>query len=125
MFNRLCFFLMAFLMLFAAVAKADYPPCAQPCVGQPDPGSCSLTDNNCLCQNSSFCNATNDCFRTSCSYNDWTTAYNYAVSLCNQAGVTQNNILNPPKKRSVAPQAKRMLGSAHVLLGSRMQKVRL
>lgn len=94
-------------MLFVGFVRADYPACATSCVGVYSAGSCSYSDNNCMCQNASYCNNTNNCFRTSCSYNDWVTAYDYSVSLCNEAGVTQNNILNPPHKRSVAPAAKR------------------
>ncbi|CAE6421790.1 unnamed protein product [Rhizoctonia solani] len=103
MFHRLSFFIVALFMLFATVAKADYPACGQPCVGVSAHGSCSLTDNTCLCQNSSYCNDTNECFRTSCSPTDWRAAYDYSVSLCAAAGVTTGNIANPPTKRSLAP----------------------
>ncbi|CAE6421915.1 unnamed protein product [Rhizoctonia solani] len=113
MFHRLSLFVVASLALFA---NAQFPTCAQSCVGQASPGSCSLTDNACLCQNASYCNATNDCFRTSCSSADWTSAYNYAVELCNQAGVTQSNCENPPTR-------KRGLPAVHVK--ARMQKSRL
>ncbi|CAE6433594.1 unnamed protein product [Rhizoctonia solani] len=112
MFNRLSLFVLASLAVFVT---AQYPSCAQSCVGQASPGSCSLTDNACLCQNASYCNTTNDCFRTSCSYADWTSAYNYSVQLCNQAGVTESNTEHPPRKRAVTP--------AHVR--TRMHKARL
>ncbi|KAG8737903.1 hypothetical protein FRC10_007550 [Ceratobasidium sp. 414] len=40
----------------------------------------------------------------SCSATDWKAAYDYSVALCNTAGVTQTNILNPPpSKRDFVP----------------------
>ncbi|CAE7221429.1 unnamed protein product [Rhizoctonia solani] len=100
MFHRLSFFFLASLML---VVNAQFPACAQSCLGQAPHGSCSLTSNSCLCQSAEYCNATNDCFRTSCSQADWVTAYNYSVSLCNQAGVTESNTTHPPRKRTLPP----------------------
>ncbi|KAG9078242.1 hypothetical protein FS749_009787 [Ceratobasidium sp. UAMH 11750] len=105
MFHRLSFVVLTLFVFLASLVRAsDFPSCAQPCVGQASGGSCSMTDNTCLCQNSSYCNATNNCFHSSCSLNDWRTAYNTAVAMCNQAGVTQNNIINPPPpKRDFIP----------------------
>ncbi|KAH7337456.1 hypothetical protein B0J17DRAFT_718219 [Rhizoctonia solani] len=114
MFHRLSLFILASLMLFATVANAQFPSCAQSCIGQASPGSCSLTDNTCMCQNASYCNATNNCFQSSCSNADWKTAYDYAVELCRQAGVTQTNVMNPPAKRTAMPTHPR-----------RMHKVRI
>ncbi|KAG9091217.1 hypothetical protein FRC06_000669 [Ceratobasidium sp. 370] len=105
MFHHLSFVVLTLFMLFASLVRAqDFPTCAQPCLGQADPGSCSLTDNTCLCQNASYCNATNNCFHNSCGLSDWQSAYNLAVQMCNDAGVTQNNIINPPpRKRDFVP----------------------
>ncbi|QRW09848.1 CFEM domain protein [Ceratobasidium sp. AG-Ba] len=94
--------LTAFLFYTSAV-RADFPPCAQSCIGQADPGSCSMNDNSCLCNNAAYTNPTNDCFSTSCSQSDWQAAYDYAVQLCHDAGVTTGNINNPPSKRSFTP----------------------
>ncbi|CAE6451340.1 unnamed protein product [Rhizoctonia solani] len=112
MFHRLSLFIVACFMLFATVVKADFPACAQPCLGKASPGSCSLQDNACLCRNASYCNATNTCFKNSCSQTDWKAAYDYSVALCNQAGVTQGSVLNPPTKR--AAEAKRTFAAAHI-----------
>ncbi|KAG9098869.1 hypothetical protein FRC06_005893 [Ceratobasidium sp. 370] len=104
MFHRLSFVILALFMFFASVVRADFPSCATPCIGQASMGSCSSTDNACLCQNASYCNATNNCFRTSCSAADWKSAYDYSVAMCNAAGVTQSNIINPPPpKRDFVP----------------------
>ncbi|KAF8607384.1 hypothetical protein BDV93DRAFT_553096 [Ceratobasidium sp. AG-I] len=104
MFHRISFVVLAFVMFFAAVVRADFPACAQPCLGAAPHGSCSLTDNACMCSNASYCNATNLCFKNSCSQTDWKSAYDQAVAMCNAAGVTQPVILNPPTKRAAAPE---------------------
>ncbi|CAE6402842.1 unnamed protein product [Rhizoctonia solani] len=117
MFCRLSFLVVAFITFFATVANAQFPSCAEPCIGQASPGSCSLSDNTCLCQNASYCNATNTCFKNSCSATDWKAAYDYSVSLCNQAGVTQGNILNPPTKRTIAFEARHTFVPVYVRRG--------
>ncbi|KAG8715037.1 hypothetical protein FRC11_005997 [Ceratobasidium sp. 423] len=132
MFHRLSLFVVVCSVLFATIANAQFPSCAEckcstsasgsrtdlywlvACIGTASPGNCSLTDNACLCQNAAYCNATNTCFKNSCSSTDWKAAYDYSVSLCNQAGVTQGNILNPPTKRAIVAEAKRTPAPAHV-----------
>ncbi|CAE6406950.1 unnamed protein product [Rhizoctonia solani] len=114
MFHRVSLLFVVLTMLLTTVVNAQFPTCAHSCLGQASPGSCSLTDNACLCRNAAYCNATNTCFKNSCSSADWKTAYDYSVTLCRQAGVTQGNILNPPTKRAVAVQAKRTFVPVHV-----------
>ncbi|KAG8794006.1 hypothetical protein FRC12_000881 [Ceratobasidium sp. 428] len=104
MFHRLSFVVLLFVFLASVVHAGDFPACAQPCTTQYTASGCSSTDNACMCQNSTFCNQVNNCFRTSCSTSDWRTAYNTGVSMCNAAGVYQNNIINPPPpKRDFIP----------------------
>lgn len=105
MFHRLSLVVLAFFMFFAALVRADgYPDCAMPCVTGANPGSCSATDNACMCSSAPFCNTMNLCFKNSCSHADWVTAYNYSNSLCSSAGVTKQVVLNPPTKRAAAPE---------------------
>ncbi|KAG8745071.1 hypothetical protein FRC10_008923 [Ceratobasidium sp. 414] len=98
MFHRLSLVVFTLFMCFAAVVRADFPSCALHL------GSCSSTDNACLCQNVAYCNATNNCYHSSCNVTDWKAAYDYSVAMCNAAGVYQNYILNPPpSKRDFVP----------------------
>ncbi|KAB5590431.1 hypothetical protein CTheo_6123 [Ceratobasidium theobromae] len=80
MFNRLVFFVLVVASLLVGVVRAAFPPCAEACIGLADPGSCSLTDN---------------------AHDDWLAGYNYAVYLCNQAGITSTIVVNPPTKRTL------------------------
>ncbi|KAG8684799.1 hypothetical protein FRC12_023970 [Ceratobasidium sp. 428] len=104
MFHRLSLVVLALFLFFASIVRADFPLCSQPCTTQYTAAGCSATDNACMCRNASYCNQVNNCFRTSCNATDWKTAYNQGVSLCNAAGVTQSNIINPPPpKRDFVP----------------------
>lgn len=105
MFHRLSLAVLAFFMVFAMLVQAADPPaCAQPCLTQYTAAGCGASDNYCMCTNGTFCNQVNNCFRTSCSTADWRTAYNWAVGLCNAAGATQTNVINPPPpKRTFVP----------------------
>ncbi|CEL53294.1 hypothetical protein RSOLAG1IB_06261 [Rhizoctonia solani AG-1 IB] len=117
MFYRLSLLFVALMIFFAGIANAQFPSCAQPCLGQASPGSCSLTDNACLCRNAAYCNATNTCFKNSCSAADWKTAYDFSVALCRQAGVTQGNVLNPPTKRTIGLEARHNFVPVYVRRG--------
>ncbi|QRV99002.1 CFEM domain protein [Ceratobasidium sp. AG-Ba] len=104
MFHRLSFVVLTlFLSFFSVVYAAEFPTCAQSCLGQASIGNCSPTDNVCMCNNTSYTNATNDCFRTSCSAADWKTAYDQSSAMCAAVGVTKPNVLNPPTKREFTP----------------------
>ncbi|KAB5589446.1 hypothetical protein CTheo_7114 [Ceratobasidium theobromae] len=103
MFHRLSLFVLIFSVLFVGVARAAWPSCASGCVVTADPGNCSLQGNACLCQNASYCNVTNNCFRDSCSAADWKAAYDQSVAMCADYGITSTIVVNPPPpKRTLA-----------------------
>ncbi|KAG8939967.1 hypothetical protein FRC04_005780 [Tulasnella sp. 424] len=92
--------------LVARVGPEDYPSCSIPCFTNADTGSCTPTDNACLCQNNPYLRSTTDCIQSSCSAADLQTATVVARQLCSDAGV--NIATNPdaqPTSSSAGPSA--------------------
>ncbi|KAB5592974.1 membrane protein [Ceratobasidium theobromae] len=115
MFARSSLLVLTLVVLFSGLARASFPACAQPCIGQGNLGGCSATDNACLCKSAIYCNATNNCFRNSCSQADWKAAYDQSVLMCQDAGVYSTIVVNPPPKRTLAaPEVKRTFAPVYV-----------
>ncbi|SJL09212.1 uncharacterized protein ARMOST_12588 [Armillaria ostoyae] len=62
--------------------------CALPCITNVDYGSCSPSDNACLCKSATYVNTTTTCIESSCTGSDLTTAIATAQALCAEVGVT-------------------------------------
>lgn len=56
--------------------------CALPCITNVDYGSCSPSDNACLCKSATYVNTTTTCIESSCTGSDLTTAIATAQALC-------------------------------------------
>ncbi|CAE6420841.1 unnamed protein product [Rhizoctonia solani] len=102
-FGKLFLFSLTVVFGFLQVCLAQgFPDCSMGCLGKSDPGSCSLEDNNCLCGFMPFVEGTFACFKSSCSdAGDLRSAYDMAVAMCNQAGVTETMVA--PPKRTLIP----------------------
>ncbi|KAK0475882.1 hypothetical protein IW261DRAFT_463189 [Armillaria novae-zelandiae] len=68
--------------------QTSLPDCAIPCITNVDYGSCSPSDNACLCKSATYVNTTTTCIESSCTGSDLTTAIATAQALCAQVGVT-------------------------------------
>ncbi|RDB17231.1 hypothetical protein Hypma_001870 [Hypsizygus marmoreus] len=85
-------------ILIATVASAtastlqarQLPACSGPCLIGPDvdTGSCSATDNACLCRNEAFITKSTACIVDACTGDDLDTALAAAQALCKSVGVT-------------------------------------
>ncbi|KAL5634203.1 hypothetical protein ACGC1H_006131 [Rhizoctonia solani] len=102
-FGKLFLFSLTVIVGFLQACLAQgFPECSVGCLGQSDPGSCSLRDNKCLCAHKPFVEGTFACFKSSCSNpNDLKSAYDTSTAMCNQAGVTETIIASP--KRTLIP----------------------
>ena len=56
--------------------------CAISCLQNADLGSCSATDNVCLCNNQPFIDSTTACIENACSGDDLANAEAFAVAIC-------------------------------------------
>ncbi|KAK0186516.1 hypothetical protein F5146DRAFT_133983 [Armillaria mellea] len=68
--------------------QTSLPDCALPCITNVDYGSCSPSDNACLCKSATYVNTTTTCIESSCTGSDLTTAIATAQALCAEVGVT-------------------------------------
>ncbi|KAK0444253.1 uncharacterized protein EV420DRAFT_1574977 [Desarmillaria tabescens] len=68
--------------------QTSLPDCALPCITNVDYGSCSPSDNACLCKSETYVNTTTTCIESSCTGSDLTTAIATAQALCAEVGVT-------------------------------------
>ncbi|KAJ3808340.1 hypothetical protein EV368DRAFT_84802 [Lentinula lateritia] len=120
----------SFASLLAAVAVAgstfasghsprqlNLPTCALPCLTATSStsfGSCSSTDEACLCSNPQFISNTTTCIEGACTGNDLQTAISAAEALCAQAGVTldPSSILASVSATATTPLASAGSGSA-------------
>ncbi|EIN14671.1 hypothetical protein PUNSTDRAFT_118091 [Punctularia strigosozonata HHB-11173 SS5] len=74
--------------LHSFAARQSIPNCAVPCLTSAPMGSCSQTDDTCLCHNSDFINGATSCIESSCSGDDLKNAEAAAQALCAAVGVT-------------------------------------
>ncbi|OCH90486.1 hypothetical protein OBBRIDRAFT_834981 [Obba rivulosa] len=77
----------------APLSKRQFPDCAENCLVDADFGSCSQTDDVCLCNSASFVNSVTSCITSSCSGSDLTTAESEAVGLCAAVGVNVSTVV--------------------------------
>ncbi|KAB5592968.1 hypothetical protein CTheo_3603 [Ceratobasidium theobromae] len=70
------------------LGKRQIPDCALKCMTSASTGSCSPTDNTCLCKSEAFVDTIYNCFYASCSASEFETATAAARALCSAAGVT-------------------------------------
>ncbi|KAH9947877.1 hypothetical protein B0H21DRAFT_736774 [Amylocystis lapponica] len=68
--------------------RQSLPSCADPCIENADLGSCSASDDTCLCNSSAFVNSVTSCITSSCTGSDLAEAEQAAVALCAAVGVT-------------------------------------
>ncbi|KAG8996191.1 hypothetical protein FRB94_008523 [Tulasnella sp. JGI-2019a] len=69
--------------------QGGFPNCSVNCLTNATAfGSCSPTDDVCLCNNAGFISATHQCFTSSCSGSDAALADTQSAQLCKAAGVT-------------------------------------
>ncbi|KIO16739.1 hypothetical protein M407DRAFT_85663, partial [Tulasnella calospora MUT 4182] len=59
--------------------------CGIPCLTNADAGTCSPTDNTCLCKSDAYLRSTTSCIQSSCSAADLATAAGLAQQLCKAA----------------------------------------
>ncbi|KAG9043484.1 hypothetical protein FS837_009494 [Tulasnella sp. UAMH 9824] len=67
--------------------SSSFPPCSIPCLTNAQTGSCSPTDNTCLCKSDDYLRSTTACIQNACSAADLATAATMAQTLCKAAGV--------------------------------------
>ncbi|KAH7337450.1 hypothetical protein B0J17DRAFT_663026 [Rhizoctonia solani] len=85
----------------AAVASAttlnrrQYPSCAMSCIQNANIGTCSPTDNTCMCKSQAFIESTAACVNKSCSGDDLDKANEISRALCLAAGVTLSETATP------------------------------
>ncbi|KIK57433.1 hypothetical protein GYMLUDRAFT_46314 [Collybiopsis luxurians FD-317 M1] len=68
--------------------QLNLPSCAVSCLASAPTGSCSTSDEKCLCSSSQFIAGASSCIESSCSGSDIQSALGAAATLCAQAGVT-------------------------------------
>ncbi|EMD36956.1 hypothetical protein CERSUDRAFT_83981 [Gelatoporia subvermispora B] len=93
----------------APLSKRQFPDCAENCLVDADFGSCSQTDDVCLCNSSAFVNSVTSCITSSCTGSDLTTAEGEAVGLCAAVGV---NLSSDVPSASASPSGASSSGSA-------------
>ncbi|KIM54030.1 hypothetical protein SCLCIDRAFT_1222324 [Scleroderma citrinum Foug A] len=69
-------------------ARQTLPSCATTCITGASLGSCSATDDSCLCNDQAFISSTTSCIESSCTGNDLVEAEQYAQAICLAVGVT-------------------------------------
>ncbi|EIW56125.1 uncharacterized protein TRAVEDRAFT_85575, partial [Trametes versicolor FP-101664 SS1] len=62
--------------------------CAQSCIASADLGSCSATDNSCLCQSQTYLATLSSCLAVSCTGADLQQAEDTLTSTCAAVGLT-------------------------------------
>ncbi|CAE6537725.1 unnamed protein product [Rhizoctonia solani] len=72
----------------SSIGKRQIPSCALTCMTSANTGSCSSTDNTCLCKSTAFVDSTYNCIASTCKGDDLTNAVAAARALCVAAGVT-------------------------------------
>ncbi|TFY57793.1 hypothetical protein EVJ58_g6814 [Rhodofomes roseus] len=70
------------------ILRRQFPNCAESCLANANFGSCSSSDDTCLCNSSVFVNSVTSCIQSSCTGSDLTTAESDAQQLCLAVGVT-------------------------------------
>ncbi|KAG8939966.1 hypothetical protein FRC04_005779 [Tulasnella sp. 424] len=83
--------------------SGSFPPCSIPCLTNATTGSCSPTDNTCLCKSDDYLRSTTTCIQGACSAADLATAAGLAQQLCKAAGVDISN--NPAAQPTSASGA--------------------
>ncbi|KAI0718654.1 hypothetical protein C8Q72DRAFT_789037 [Fomitopsis betulina] len=68
--------------------RQSLPTCAESCIGSATVGSCSASDEQCLCSSSAFVDSVESCIEKSCSAGDIQSSLQAAEAVCAQAGVT-------------------------------------
>src|SRR5882762_918971 len=74
--NLICLFITTYTHLVVI------PGCAVSCLTNADFGSCSHSDNSCLCHSQSFINSTTICITNACSGADLANAEAYSQAIC-------------------------------------------
>lgn len=72
----------------STIVSRQLPDCAMTCLTSAPTGTCSATDNACLCRNEEFIAAATTCISTTCQGDDLTTALTVAQAMCANEGVT-------------------------------------
>ncbi|KAJ2916189.1 hypothetical protein MD484_g4227, partial [Candolleomyces efflorescens] len=72
----------------SAIVSRQLPDCATTCLASSDFGTCSPTDNACLCRSEAFITSATTCITTTCTGDDLQTALTLAQAMCAAEGVT-------------------------------------
>ncbi|KAH8112804.1 hypothetical protein DFH11DRAFT_384023 [Phellopilus nigrolimitatus] len=102
---------------FATLVSRQSPPqCALTCIATANTGTCSSTDNKCLCANQAFVSSTTNCIESTCTGSDLQSAIQFAQADCAAVGVTLTESVSGSPTASgfwLRDECKRIVDAVH------------